>query len=189
MVWASYILHNRKGDKMKNKKILLLFLSSAIILNGCITIGNGFGPHGALFSLTTQGVGSNGKAKGPLLGKACVHHFIALFTFGDGSADQAAKNAGITNIYTVDKTNLNILSLYKNLCTVVNGDNTPIKLASTGGSDNSANFNDIVTMKSGEILTNVKAAVTADSIVVVSADGKTMVYKKSDVKGIKKNSK
>jgi len=176
---------------MKKILNLVLFISFSLIFNGCFTFGyyNGFGPQGALFNYTTQGVGTNGKVNGSLTGKACIHRVLGLATFGDGSAEEAAKNGGITNIYTLDKTSLGIYVWYNNLCTKVTGDNAPIKLASSGGVDNSANFNDVVTMKNGEVLTNVKAAVTADSIVIVSADGKTLVYKKSEVKGIKKNAK
>ncbi|MDZ4725600.1 MAG: TRL domain-containing protein [Leptospira sp.] len=176
---------------MKNVKIFGLIISVGIIMNACITIGypTGFGPQGGLFSSTKQGLGSNGKLDGSMSGSACVHSILYLATIGDGSAEKAAINGSITNIYTVNRTTLNILSLYTNLCTVVTGDNSPIRGANSGGVDNSANFNDVVTMKNGEVLTNVKAAVTADSIVIVSADGKTLVYKKSEVKGIKKNAK
>lgn len=176
---------------MINKKFLISLLALTFNISGCFTFGysTGFGPQGSLFSYTTQGVGTNGKLAGPLTGKACVHSILTLTALGDGSAEQAAKNAGITNIYTVDKTTLGIYVFYSNLCTKVTGDNTPIKLATNIIQENVTNFRDTVTLKDGQVLQNVKATIKEDSIVVDSSEGNTVVYKKSEVKGIKKNSK
>ncbi|GBF51645.1 hypothetical protein LPTSP4_31830 [Leptospira ryugenii] len=176
---------------MKNFRIYTLVLFVGIFMNACITIGygTGFGPQGAIFSSTKQGLGSRGKLDGPLTGSACVHNFILLAAFGDASAEKAANNGRITNIYTVNRTTFNLLSLYQNLCTVVTGDNVPIKNEISSGKNNEANFNDVITLKNGEVIKNVKAAITADSVVAVSSDGKTIVYKKSEVKGIQNNVK
>lgn len=53
-------------------------------------------------------------------------------------------------------------------------------------SGDASNFNDVVSLKNGEILTEVKAAVTGDSVVVTTKDGKVSVYNKKDIAGIKK---
>ncbi|PJZ55775.1 hypothetical protein CH367_18055 [Leptospira barantonii] len=57
----------------------------------------------------------------------------------------------------------------------------------TSSSLDSANFNDIISLKNGEIITGVKTAVTGDSVVVTTKDGKVSVYRKREVSGIKKN--
>lgn len=49
-----------------------------------------------------------------------------------------------------------------------------------------ANFEDIVVLSNGTILSDVKTVVTEDSIVVISRDGTTTVYKKNEVLSIKK---
>lgn len=49
-----------------------------------------------------------------------------------------------------------------------------------------AGFNDIVVLKNGDILTNVKVTVTAKELVVQTADGLTTVYKKVEVQTVKK---
>lgn len=174
---------------MKKSMIFLILTISSLLLNNCITIGypTGFGPQGAIFSLTKQGVGTNGSMQGPMSGKACSFKILAFFSIGDGSPNKAAKESGITNVYTVDKESLNILSIYSSLCSLVTGDNIPLKIASGSNKVESSNFNDIVTLKNGESLTNVKATISSDSVIVVSSDGRSTVYKKSEVKGIKKN--
>ncbi|PJZ42774.1 hypothetical protein CH370_06110 [Leptospira kmetyi] len=53
-------------------------------------------------------------------------------------------------------------------------------------SSGSGNFNDIVSLKNGEIITGVKAAVTGDSVVVTTKKGAVSVYKKKDVAGVKR---
>ena len=47
-------------------------------------------------------------------------------------------------------------------------------------------FTDTVTLKNGQVFAGVKAAVTADSIVMTTRDGKTLVFGKADVQSIKK---
>jgi hypothetical protein len=97
------------------------------------------------------------------------------------------KKLGITNVYTVDKETFNILGLYSSLCSVVTGDNAPLKLASSSSKVDTSNFNDIVNLQNGQSLSNVKATISSDSVIVVTSDGRSTVYKKSEVKGIKKN--
>ena len=45
-------------------------------------------------------------------------------------------------------------------------------------------YKDIVTLRNGDILENVKAVVTRNSVVVTNAKGKATEYKKADVKKI-----
>jgi hypothetical protein len=51
---------------------------------------------------------------------------------------------------------------------------------------NDGNFNDIVALKNGDILSGVKTAVTGDSVVVVYPNGDTKVFPKSEVVSVKK---
>jgi hypothetical protein len=51
---------------------------------------------------------------------------------------------------------------------------------------NDGNFNDIVVLKNGDILTGVKAAVTGDSVVVVYPNGDTKVFMKGEILSVKK---
>jgi hypothetical protein len=174
---------------MKKSIFILILAISSFILNDCFTLGyqTGFGPQGAIFSFTKQGVGSNGSVQGPMTGKTCSFKLYTFFSIGDGSPDKAAKETGITNVYTVDKETFNILGLYSSLCSVVTGDNAPLKLASSSSKVDTSNFNDIVTLQNGQSLSNVKATISSDSVIVVTSDGRSTVYKKSEVKGIKKN--
>ncbi len=47
-------------------------------------------------------------------------------------------------------------------------------------------FTDTVVLKNGDFIENVKATVTIDSLIVTDANGKTTVYKKSQVLTVKK---
>jgi len=60
-------------------------------------------------------------------------------------------------------------------------------LASSSSKVDTSNFNDIVNLQNGQSLSNVKATISSDSVIVVTSDGRSTVYKKSEVKGIKKN--
>lgn len=47
-------------------------------------------------------------------------------------------------------------------------------------------FNDLVVLKNGARYSGVKAAVTGDSVVVLTADGKSLVFPKADVQSLTK---
>lgn len=49
-----------------------------------------------------------------------------------------------------------------------------------------SNFNEDVVLKNGKTLSNVKVVVTSDSVIVVTKDGKSTVYKKSEITSVKK---
>jgi hypothetical protein len=167
------------------RKLTILALLTACILagQGCYNYGSptGLGPTGALVTSATIGV--SGQPGGSLTGKSCVRRIYAFAVFGGGGLDEAARDGNINIIKSVDKEIFNILGLYSHMCTVVRGEQgeTP---KPTGGAV--SGFNDVVVLKNGATFTNCKAAVTADSVVVTTSDGKTIVLRKAEVQSVQK---
>lgn len=59
-----------------------------------------------------------------------------------------------------------------------------IKPGATTGQQGLTGFNDTVTMKNGQKYEGCKAAVTSDSVVITTRDGRTLVFPKSQVEGV-----
>ena len=168
------------------RRLTLLGLVAASILagQGCYNFGSptGIGPVGMVFTKATIGV--SGQPGGSRTGKSCVHRIYAFAVFGGGGLDEAARDGNINIITSVDKEVLNILTLYSRMCTVVRGEQGEVPKAS--GTGTVSGFNDVVILKSGASFTNCKAAVTADSVVVTTSDGRTIVLRKAEVQSVQK---
>lgn len=106
---------------------IILFIS--LFLGNCLINTNmgtpqGFGPSGGLYTDYKIGLSGNNVMQGSKTGKSCVTKISFLFTFGDGSIEEAAIESGIKKIYTVDKEGFGILNsfLFHRLCTVITGE-------------------------------------------------------------------
>lgn len=168
---------------MRRLTLLALIAASILAGQGCYNYGNvtGIGPSGALFTMATIGV--SGQPGGSRTGKSCVRRIYAFAAFGGGGLDEAAREGNINIITSVNKEIFNVLGLYSHMCTVVRGEQgEPPK--PTGGAV--SGFNDVVVLKNGATFTNCKAAVTADSVVVTTSDGKTIVLRKAEVQSVQK---
>jgi hypothetical protein len=62
----------------------------------------------------------------------------------------------------------------------------PTNAKSNTASTPTSGFTDTVVLKNGDFIENVKATVTIDSLIVTDANGKTTVYKKSQVLTVKR---
>jgi hypothetical protein len=54
-------------------------------------------------------------------GKACAHSVLGIAAFGDATIKEAAKQANISEVDSVDFEQFNILGVYGRYCTIVNG--------------------------------------------------------------------
>lgn len=105
------------------KKAYILILCWLLML-GCSTIP----PYIAAVATTTS-YPTSGKAiessgeMGSKEGRASAYLFLGIVAFGDASVTKAARNAGITQIKTIDIEYENVLALvYGRYTTVVTGD-------------------------------------------------------------------
>jgi len=55
-----------------------------------------------------------------LTGESCARVMLALFAWGDASIETAKRNAGITEVTTVDHESFNFLG-FGSFCTIVHG--------------------------------------------------------------------
>lgn len=60
------------------------------------------------------------------------------------------------------------------------------QLSAAGPAPIVTGFTDTVVLHTGQVYSGVKAAVTADSVVVTTSDGRTLVFPKSGVQSVKK---
>lgn len=168
---------------MKKLSTLAAIAFASIATATCMNTGNtvGIGPAGLIFTKTQ--IGLSGQPGGTKSGKACAYRITPLFAFGNGSTEDAARDGQITVIKSVGRDNLDVLNLFTMACTVVQGtDGQAPGPSSTGVSG----FSDTVILKNGASYTNCKAAVTGDSVVVTTSDGKTIVLSKADVQTVQK---
>ncbi|MGV3667207.1 MAG: TRL domain-containing protein [Leptospira bouyouniensis] len=90
----------------------------------CANIGQpqGIGPTGLIYASYTLALSERPLPKQTLKqGKACLKRYGFFYVTGDGSIHSAAENAGIQEIFRIEKEATNYLSLYSTLCTVVWG--------------------------------------------------------------------
>lgn len=179
-------------------KLRTLLFILPLCAAGCLTLGHpgGFGPYGSIFTYTTMGTGAGDgnmpAERSPREGEACAHMLNTIvfgaYGWGEGTVAQAARKANITRIHTVDKEGLGVLGVYNRLCTIVRGTDEPAPdpAGGPGAPQTVAGFDDIVTLRNGTVIGSCKAAVTADSVVVTTTDGRTMVFPKSQVLSVKK---
>lgn len=168
----------------------------AAAVTGCLTLGHpgGFGPYGSIFTYakfgTSAGDGTVPAVKPPREGEACASRLNTVlfgsYAWGEGTVAQAARKANITRIVSVHKEALGVLTLYNRLCTVVRGSDEPAPDPGGGTTPAVSGFEDTVTLKDGTTFANCKAAITADSVVVITSDGRTLVFQKALVASVKK---
>ncbi|MBL8021139.1 MAG: hypothetical protein JNM27_15835 [Leptospirales bacterium] len=166
----------------------VLVLGLAFSLNtGCMNYGNsaGIGPYGLIFTSTK--IGTGGTAGGSREGRACATSLLVSigygFAFGTVDVGDAARDGNIKVIKSVHREILDVLGLFGRHCTVVVGDDGQVPGPSSTGV---SGFSDTVILKNGASYTNCKAAVTGDSVVVTTSDGKTIVLSKADVQTVQK---
>jgi len=181
---------------MKSAARLLSIALISGAASGCLTIGHpgGFGPYGAIFTYakfgTSAGDGNVSSVKPPREGEACASRLNTIlfgsYAWGEGTVAQAARKANITKIASVHKEALGVLTLYNRLCTVVRGSDDPAPDPGGGTAPTVSGFEDTVVLKDGTTFANCKAAITADSVVVITSDGRTLVFQKALVASVKK---
>jgi hypothetical protein len=112
-----------EGSEMKKSLLYLIFI---LFLGNCVSLGHsqGFGPSGWIYANYKVGVSGSNIAPGSKTAKSCVTKISLLFTFGDASIEEAAREGKIKKIYTVDKEGFGILNsiLFHRLCTVITGE-------------------------------------------------------------------
>ena len=176
---------------------ICFFLTAGTLLLSCFNLGPpmGSGPSGALFSYYHYGLsGSPEASQGTLKkGTSCVYNIFGLYAFGKGSIEDATRASGINTIHTVNRRNLSIpFFIYSQSCVVVTGveGGAPEPPRPTPGPGQQqqqiTGFNDTVVLRNGQVLNNVKVAVTPDSVIVTTRDGRTLVYPKSDVRSVRR---
>ena len=101
----------------------------AFIVSIALAMALVFGSTGCVMSPTGPGIiYMNGK--GPLgpasgtdtakVGRSCARVVLALFAWGDASIESAKRNAGITEVTTIDHKSFNFIG-FGSFCTVVYG--------------------------------------------------------------------
>jgi hypothetical protein len=105
------------------KSRVMLFAVSLIVLlfvSGCGFVADG--PFGWVYTDTKIPVYMGTAQSGSKLGRSCIHSFFGAVSIGDASIETSMKDAGIKNVYTINKENLNIFGTYTRQCTVVAGE-------------------------------------------------------------------
>jgi hypothetical protein len=111
--------------KLSNSCLVALVLASSVVLSGCAALGPNVGANGVIYNNTTvpnYAAPTAGDASlGSHTGVATTHDVLGLVSWGDAGTEQAANNGGITQIKTIDVGTYNILGLYSERVTKVNG--------------------------------------------------------------------
>ena len=101
----------------------------------------------------------------------------------DGAA-AAAENGGVTRISTVDTTQLNVLTIYSQQCTIVKGDNKNVSRGNTNRPG--PGFSDTVIMRDGTVHRNVKTIIQGNLINIIKPDGTSLTVPKTQVRTVRK---
>jgi len=113
--------------KIRSQTLCLAALSalSLICLVGCAAVGPNAGANGLIYNNTTlpnYAAPTAGDASlGPRTGVATTHDVLGLVSWGDAGTEQAALNGGIKQIKTIDVGTYNILGIYTERTTKVDG--------------------------------------------------------------------
>jgi hypothetical protein len=101
-------------------RALWVLLVLAIVLafgTGCVQSPTG----PALIYMDVKGpLGPAGGTATTKVGESCARVFLALFAWGDASIESAKRNAGITEVTTIDHASFNFVG-FGSFCTVVYG--------------------------------------------------------------------
>jgi hypothetical protein len=93
---------------------------AALVLGvGTACVQSPTGP-GLIYMNVKGPLGSAGGVDTPKVGESCARVILALFAWGDASIESAKRNAGITQVATVDHRSFNLLG-FGSFCTVVHG--------------------------------------------------------------------
>lgn len=102
---------------MKNAIYLTLALTT---LSACAAPLASTGP-GAIFTEVKEAVQANNGVKISKSGEACAQNILGIVSVGETTVEAAKKNAGITQVATIDRSFWSILGVYAKACTVVAG--------------------------------------------------------------------
>ncbi len=100
------------------KLVLALLLMLCLTMTGCATPM----PMGALYYGSTLPITATSNTIGSKTGTATCTSFMSLISFGDCSAQTAAKNGEITKISTVDFKVTSVLGIISDYTTIVTGE-------------------------------------------------------------------
>ncbi len=109
-------------DRLPKRALRSLVMAFALILGltfstGCIQSPTG---PGLLFMNVKGPLGPAGGTDTPRRGKACARAVLLLFAWGDASIEAAKRDAGITQVTTIDHESFNFIG-FGSFCTVVYG--------------------------------------------------------------------
>ncbi len=104
------------------KRIFLVILSVSVLIafTGCGFVADG--PFGWMYTDHTTPIAKGPANSGSKVGKACIHSFFGAISIGDASIEEAMKDGGVNEIFTVNKENLSLFGTYTRQCTVVRGE-------------------------------------------------------------------
>ena len=105
---------------MKRAVTLVTISLLVITLSSCGFIAEG--PFGYMYTETETPVAMGTAETGEKSGEACVKSFFGAIAVGDASIETAKKNGGISDVYTVNKSNFSVLGMYSKQCTIVRGE-------------------------------------------------------------------
>ena len=95
---------------MKNAAYILIFCW--LLMSGCSTVSPYIGAVATTTSYPTSAQAIGDKAEvGSKEGRSSAYLFLGVVAFGDASEIKAARNAGITQIKTIDFEYENVLAL------------------------------------------------------------------------------
>lgn len=170
-------------------RITMLVLASSFFAQ-CMFIGHpaGQGPMGGLFQQTTiAGSGNDLTIPQTHVGEACTKRIFLYFigwTWDEATVAAAAENGGVTRISTVDTTQLNVLTIYSQQCTIVKGDNKNVSRGNTNRPG--PGFSDTVIMRDGTVHRNVKTIIQGNLINIIKPDGTSLTVPKTQVRTVRK---
>lgn len=102
------------------RSITLVSLSLLLLtLSSCGFIADG--PFGYMYTETETPIALGSADAGEKAGEACVKSFFGMIAVGDASIETAKKNGGISEIYTINRSNFSVLGMYSKQCTIVRG--------------------------------------------------------------------
>lgn len=99
--------------------VLLISVFTVTFLTSCGFVADG--PFGWVYTDNKAPIGMGSAESGAQKGRACIHSFFGMISIGDASIEASMKDAGIKEVYTINKENLNIFGTYTRQCTIVAG--------------------------------------------------------------------
>lgn len=107
------------------RKITLMAAAAGLLAlafgTGCAGFAFSGTNTGFLYANSNRNEGANVNPMGPKRGEACATSILGWITTGDSSAEKAAKDAGITQIATIDNSITNYVGVYAKYCVIVTG--------------------------------------------------------------------